>query len=56
MQQYRTVLHNHGDRTMSAHGGGQLMTDNLHTWKVGGEYIDNMNILGLVCFSGINKL
>ena len=55
MQQYRTVLHNHGDAIIRETGGGQLMTDNVHSWKIGGEYIDTMNILGLVFFSGINK-
>ena len=38
-------------------GNGQLRDpENLYTWKIGGEYVNSMNILGLVFFSGKETL
>jgi len=46
IQQYRTVLTYPGDVKQ-----GDRDPANLYTWKIGGEYTDSMNILGLVFFS-----
>jgi len=47
IQQYRTVLIYPSDDDPSRN------QTNLYTWKMGGEYTANMNILGLVFFSVI---
>jgi len=44
-QQYRTVL------TYPVATEGERDQANLYTWKIGGEYVNSMNILGLVFFS-----
>merc|ERR1712102_11854 len=49
-QQYRTVLTYPGD-VKHMDGGQERDPANLYTWKIGGEYVDSMNILGLVFFS-----
>jgi len=46
IQQYRTVLTYPGEVKT-----GDRDPANLYTWKIGGEYTDSMNILGLVFFS-----
>jgi len=49
-QQYRTVLKYPPEKVTL--GNGQLRDpENLYTWKIGGEYVNSMNILGLVFFS-----
>jgi Na+/H+-dicarboxylate symporter len=50
IQQYRTVLTYPGD-VKHMDGGQERDPANLYTWKIGGEYVDSMNILGLVFFS-----
>ena len=45
-QQYRTVL-TYPEIKADGHD-----PENLYTWKIGGEYVNSMNILGLVFFSG----
>ena len=45
-QQYRTVLTYPPEKT------DERDPENLYTWKIGGEYVNSMNILGLVFFSG----
>ena len=50
-QQYRTVLTYPPEKVTL--GNGQVRDpDNLYTCKIGGEYVNSMNILGLVFFSG----
>jgi len=50
IQQYRTVLKYPGEENIT--DGGQLrVPTNLYTWKIGGEYTNGTNILGLVFFS-----
>jgi len=44
-QQYRTVLTYPPEKT------DERDPENLYTWKIGGEYVNSMNILGLVFFS-----
>merc|ERR1739844_41424 len=44
-QQYRTVL-TYPEIKADGHD-----PDNLYTWKISGEYVNSMNILGLVFFS-----
>lgn len=44
-QQYRTVL------TYPSIKADGHDPENLYTWKIGGEYVNSMNILGLVFFS-----
>lgn len=51
-QQYRTVLKYPGDAKYTESSGQVRDPENLYTWKIGGEYTDSMNILGLVFFSG----
>ena len=46
IQQYRTVLKYPKD------DDPERNPLDLYTWKIGGEYTANMNILGLVFFSG----
>ena len=50
-QQYRTVLTYPGDDKYME-GNQERDPANLYTWKIGGEYTNSMNILGLVFFSG----
>jgi len=50
-QQYRTVLTYPGNNKFTAKNGQERDPANLYTWKIGGEYTDSMNILGLVFFS-----
>ena len=53
IQQYRTVLSYPGDVAYSDKKTGQLRDpDDLYTWKIGGEYTNGTNILGLVFFAG----
>jgi len=49
-QQYRTVLTYPPEKETLPNG---LVRDpkDLYTWKIGGEYVNSMNILGLVFFS-----
>jgi len=49
-QQYRTVLTYPGDDKYME-GNQERDPANLYTWKIGGEYTNSMNILGLVFFS-----
>ena len=56
IKQYRTVLTYPGgdwSKNFTDHSGQVRDPVNLYTWKIGGEYSDNMNILGLVFFSGM---
>merc|ERR1711874_393579 len=50
IQQYRTVLTYPGE-VKHMDGGQERDPTNLYTWKIGGEYVDSMNILGLVFFA-----
>ena len=52
-QQYRTVLTYPGESIVTAKNGQERDPANLYSWKIGGEYTESMNILGLVFFSGI---
>jgi len=49
-QQYRTVLTYPGSK-YTEDNGQERDPGNLYTWKIGGEYTNSMNILGLVFFS-----
>lgn len=51
IKQYRTVLTYPGEKNFTDASGQLRDAHNLYTWKIGGEYADNMNILGLVFFS-----
>jgi len=49
-QQYRTVLTYPPQKVTE--GNGQVRDpENLYSWKISGEYVNSMNILGLVFFS-----
>jgi hypothetical protein len=53
IQQYRTVLTYPGDVAFTDEKSGQLRDpNNLYSWKIGGEFTNGTNILGLVFFAG----
>jgi len=51
LQQYRTVLTYPGNKAYND-SRGLRDPNNLYSWKIGGEYTDGSNILGLVFFAG----
>jgi Na+/H+-dicarboxylate symporter len=51
LQQYRTVLTYPGNDGVTAKNGLFRDPKNLYTWKIGGEYTEGTNILGLVFFA-----
>lgn len=51
IQQYRTVLTYPGDQNFTDEDGRLRSPQNLYSWKIGGEFSDSPNILGLVFFA-----
>ena len=54
LQQYRTVLTYPGNNPYND-SRGLRDPANLYSWKIGGEFTDGSNILGLVFFAGSSR-